>query len=97
MMRLLVYIMAFVVSIPCCNARDSFGCEITQSEVRGAGDYWWHVNVWVKNSEGKVIEKRVYSVRHGLERTKALSDCDKWMKTKYKVGKDKNASVKIKQ
>ncbi len=73
----------------------TIGCDITQSNVNGGNDFWWHVNIWVKVN-GTMIEHKVYSVRQGTDRSKAFSDCDKWMKMKSKNKDNKDACIEIK-
>ena len=59
----------------------TFGCTAEMSTFEGQS--WWHVRVWIKDSGHEILNK-IYSIRYGNEQSKALKDCDRWMKEERK-------------
>jgi len=53
----------------------SLGCKCTQITI--IKDSWWHTHVVIVYKDQTLI--RLYSIRLGNERKKALEDCNRWM------------------
>ena len=81
----LVFMFAFALA---AQNKDNFdptratqlGCKIDQI----ASDGRWHVDVWADYGADKKAFNLLYSIREPKERSKAFSDCDKWMGEKQK-------------
>ena len=55
-----------------------FGCTATLLNGPDKDTQRWYVKVWTRGKDGQQ-EIRLYSVRDGKDRKKALKDCDRWM------------------
>lgn len=71
----------------------SYGCSATLS-VLDRNTNWWHVRVSADlRFNGKWI--RLFAIRQGLERKKALRDCEVWMDKMEKALKKVKPNVQL--
>lgn len=52
------------------------GCELLETPPE-RNVSWWHTHVWIQFPDKRWV--RLYSVRPGNERSKALKDCDEFL------------------
>jgi len=60
----------------------SLSCTCKQIKMP-TGESWWHTHVIVEYD--KTFMVKLYSIRPGNERKKALEDCDRWMRDVHKA------------
>ncbi|HYF56321.1 MAG TPA: hypothetical protein VEA41_18855 [Salinarimonas sp.] len=65
------------------------GCSCVQTATpRQPYALWWQTRVWVEYP-GERVWVRLYSIRGGGERKRALKDCDAWISEFYKRARKK--------